>query len=76
MTSPHLVCLDIDGTTVNHEGVMSEPVREAVCRVVDAGHHVTIATGRSSIGTLPVLDRLGLTRKKSRSGRRSRSART
>ena len=61
MTSPHLVCLDIDGTTVNHEGVMSEPVREAVRRVVDAGHHVTIATGRAIIGTLPVLDRLGLT---------------
>ncbi len=61
MTSPHLVCLDIDGTTVNHEGALSEPVREAVRRVADAGHHVTIATGRAIIGTLPVLDRLGLT---------------
>lgn len=60
MTTPHLVCLDIDGTTVNHEGELSEVVREAVRRVADAGHHVTIATGRAIIGTLPVLDRLGL----------------
>ncbi|MFQ6170821.1 HAD family hydrolase [Oryzobacter sp. R7] len=61
MTPPHLVCLDIDGTTVNHEGALSEAVRTAVRRVADAGHHVTIATGRAIIGTLPVLDRLGLT---------------
>lgn len=61
MTPPHLVCLDIDGTTVNHEGALSDAVRTAVRRVADAGHHVTIATGRAIIGTLPVLDRLGLT---------------
>ena len=61
MTTPHLVALDIDGTTVNHEGELSSAVRESVRAVVDAGHHVTIATGRAIIGTLPVLDRLGLT---------------
>ena len=46
MTTPHLVALDIDGTTVNHEGELSEAVRETVRAVADAGHHVTIATGR------------------------------
>ena len=61
MTTPHLVALDIDGTTVNHEGELSAAVRETVRAVADAGHHVTIATGRAIIGTLPVLDRLGLT---------------
>ena len=61
MTTPHLVALDIDGTTVNHEGELSPAVRETVRAVADAGHHVTIATGRAIIGTLPVLDRLGLT---------------
>ncbi len=61
MTTPHLVALDIDGTTVNHEGELSSAVRDVVQRVADAGHHVTIATGRAIIGTLPVLDRLGLT---------------
>jgi hydroxymethylpyrimidine pyrophosphatase-like HAD family hydrolase len=61
MTTPHLVALDIDGTTVNHEGELSDSVRDTVRAVADAGHHVTIATGRAVIGTLPVLDRLGLT---------------
>ena len=61
MTTPHLVALDIDGTTVNHEGELSDAVRDTVRAVADAGHHVTIATGRAVIGTLPVLDRLGLT---------------
>ncbi len=60
MRTPHLVCLDIDGTTVTHEGELSEAVRLAVRAVADNGHHVTIATGRAIIGTLPVLDRLGL----------------
>jgi hydroxymethylpyrimidine pyrophosphatase-like HAD family hydrolase len=61
MSTPHLIALDIDGTTVNHEGALSSGVREAVRAVADAGHHVTIATGRGIIGTLPVLDRLALT---------------
>ena len=61
MTTPHLVALDIDGTTVNHEGELSDAVRETVRAVAAAGHHVTIATGRAIIGTLPVLDKLGLT---------------
>ncbi|MBM6403403.1 HAD family phosphatase [Phycicoccus sp. CSK15P-2] len=61
MTSPYLVCLDIDGTTVDHDGRLHEPVREAVVAVRDAGHHVTLATGRGVVGTLPVLDALGLT---------------
>jgi HAD superfamily hydrolase (TIGR01484 family) len=57
----HLVALDIDGTTVDHDGVMSPGVYDAVLRVVDAGHHVVIATGRTILGTAPVLDKLGLT---------------
>ena len=54
--TPHLVALDIDGTTVNHEGHLSDAVRDAVREVAEAGHHVTIATGRAIVGTLPVLD--------------------
>lgn len=61
MTAAHLVCLDIDGTTVDHDGHLHEPVREAVRAVADAGHHIVLATGRAIIGTLPVLDALGLT---------------
>lgn len=61
MRTPYLVCLDIDGTTVDHDGHLHEPVREAVRAVVDAGHHVTFATGRAIVGTLPVLDSLSIT---------------
>ena len=60
MTTPHLVCLDIDGTTVDHDGHLHDPVRDAVRAVLDAGHHVVLATGRGVVGTLPVLDALGL----------------
>jgi hydroxymethylpyrimidine pyrophosphatase-like HAD family hydrolase len=60
MTPQHLVCLDIDGTTVDHDGKLHTPVREAVRAVADAGHHIVLATGRAIVGTLPVLDSLGL----------------
>lgn len=59
--TPHLVGLDVDGTTITHEGELREPVRAAVRDVVDAGHHIVIATGRAIVGTLPILDRLSLT---------------
>ena len=59
--TPHLVALDVDGTTINHAGEMSPVVRDAVRAVADAGHHVTIATGRSIVATTPILALLGLT---------------
>jgi hydroxymethylpyrimidine pyrophosphatase-like HAD family hydrolase len=60
MTTPHLVALDIDGTTVDHDGVMSPGVADVVQAVAAVGHHVVFATGRTIVGTLPVLDRLGI----------------
>ena len=59
--TPYLVALDVDGTTITHEGELRESVRSAVRDVVEAGHHVVIATGRAILGTLPILDRLGIT---------------
>ena len=55
-----LVALDIDGTVLDIDEVISDRVRTAVADAVAAGTHVVIATGRSLHGTLPVLDRLGL----------------
>jgi hydroxymethylpyrimidine pyrophosphatase-like HAD family hydrolase len=55
-----LVALDIDGTVLDHDSRLSDPVRDAVQAVVDSGRHVVIATGRSLVATLPVLDQLGL----------------
>ena len=55
-----LVALDIDGTVLDHDSRLSDPVRDAVRAVADSGRHVVIATGRSLVATLPVLDQLGL----------------
>ena len=56
-----LIALDVDGTIIDRDERLSERVRAAVGAVAEAGHEVVIATGRSLIATLPVLDRLGLT---------------
>lgn len=55
-----LVAIDIDGTTINHVGALSDEVGRAVTAVVDAGHHLVIATGRSIVATMPVIEMLGL----------------
>lgn len=56
----HLVALDIDGTTLHHDGTLSDEVYRAVRETVAAGHDVVIATGRSLLEAWPVIDALGL----------------
>ncbi|MCV2395984.1 Cof-type HAD-IIB family hydrolase [Actinotalea sp. M2MS4P-6] len=58
---PWLVALDVDGTLLDYDQELSPAVVEAVRQVMDAGHHVVVATGRSVIATLPITTRLGLT---------------
>lgn len=58
----HLIALDVDGTLVDHEGAMTEEVRDAARAVIEAGHDVIIATGRSLGATLPLIRLLGITR--------------
>ena len=55
-----LVALDVDGTLVTYDGVLSPDAREAVQALVAAGHHVVISTGRSIHGTVRVWRELGL----------------
>lgn len=57
---PRLVALDIDGTVVDHDGTLPEPVHAAVQRVLAAGARVVLATGRAWHGTVPIFDQLGL----------------
>ncbi|GAA2816070.1 HAD family hydrolase [Saccharopolyspora taberi] len=60
--TPKLVALDVDGTLLEPDAqVVSEAVGAAVHRAVEAGALVVIATGRSTLGTRPVLAALGLT---------------
>lgn len=55
-----MIALDIDGTLVDHAGVLPDFVRESVARVVAAGVPVVLTTGRSWHGTQPVFEELGL----------------
>ena len=58
---PWLVAIDIDGTMVsNYDDINPGTIRE-VHRLVEAGHRVTIATGRSVPTTLPIVAQLGIT---------------
>jgi Cof subfamily protein (haloacid dehalogenase superfamily) len=57
---PWLVAIDIDGTLVSDYGVLNPWTITEVRRLVDAGHHVTIATGRSEPMTLPIVEELGI----------------
>lgn len=61
-TQNFLVALDVDGTLVDHDGVMTDTVKHAARAVVAAGHEVIISTGRSLGAVLPVLELLGLVR--------------
>lgn len=55
-----LIALDIDGTTITHAGVLSPLVRTSILDVIDAGHHVVIATGRAVVSTMPIIREIGL----------------
>jgi hydroxymethylpyrimidine pyrophosphatase-like HAD family hydrolase len=55
-----LVALDVDGTLMSYDGVISPGVRDAVRAVRDAGAHVVLATGRSAVSVVPVARDLGL----------------
>lgn len=55
-----LVALDIDGTIIHEDETLTQPVHDAVTRAKDAGHLVTLATGRSWESTHPILSALAL----------------
>jgi HAD superfamily hydrolase (TIGR01484 family) len=57
---PRLVALDIDGTLVDRNGFLPDPVAEAVALVIEAGVPVVLSTGRSWHGTKPVFEELHL----------------
>lgn len=60
MTDRWLVALDIDGTTVREDDSLSARVADAVRAVVDAGHLVVLATGRSQSTTVGLAERIGI----------------
>lgn len=56
-----LIGLDVDGTLVDHDGVMSPPMRRVLQKAA-AEHIVVISTGRSLGATLPIVEAAGITR--------------
>ncbi len=60
MSRYRLLALDIDGTLVNSEHALTEPVRQAILRAKQAGLEVVLATGRRYSRTLPLVKPLGL----------------
>ena len=55
-----MVALDIDGTLLDHSGVMPDHIREAVARVLAGRTRVVLSTGRGWDATKPVFDTLTL----------------
>lgn len=60
MTTRWLVGLDVDGTILLPDNSYSPGADAAVARLRDAGHEVTLATGRSWGATASVVERLGI----------------
>jgi hydroxymethylpyrimidine pyrophosphatase-like HAD family hydrolase len=59
-TKRWLVALDIDGTTMREDGVITQAVVAAVRDAEAAGHEVMLSTGRSEGMTVPLLETLGI----------------
>ncbi|WP_109472396.1 HAD family hydrolase [Ornithinimicrobium cavernae] len=57
-----LIALDVDGTILHHDGHLSRRVADAIGALRDAGAHIVIATGRSAVATMPIIEELGLVR--------------
>jgi len=60
VTDGVLVALDIDGTLLGAERTVPDATVAAVQDARRAGHHVVLASGRSLVGILPVVQRLGI----------------
>lgn len=55
-----LFAFDLDKTIVRNDYELPDPIRTAIHRVKDAGHLVTVLTGRPLVATTPFLELLGV----------------
>jgi len=55
-----MVALDVDGTVVDRDGVLAQPMADALALVVAAGVPVVLATGRAWHSTRDLVELLGL----------------
>jgi Cof subfamily protein (haloacid dehalogenase superfamily) len=55
-----LIALDVDGTLLRDDHVLTEAIREAVQETAVRGAQIVLCTGRGPSGALPILSELGL----------------
>lgn len=55
-----LLALDMDGTLLNDEQIITPKTVEWIRKAVDAGVHVCLSTGRASQSAMPYAEQLGL----------------
>ncbi|MEN2767660.1 Cof-type HAD-IIB family hydrolase [Ornithinibacillus xuwenensis] len=60
MTKQHLIALDLDGTLLSDQKVISEKNKQILFRAMDEGHIVVIATGRPHRASIQYYKELGL----------------
>jgi len=60
MFEPGLIALDLDGTLLTHDKLISDPNRAAVRRAIDAGIAVVLASGRMHEATVRYAHILGM----------------
>ncbi len=58
---PHLIVLDLDGTLLTDEKVITDKTAQALQQAEQLGHHVALATGRPYRATAPYYQQLNLT---------------
>ncbi|MEM7806843.1 MAG: HAD family hydrolase [Planctomycetota bacterium] len=59
MSGRKLIAIDLDGTLLGPDGLVSEATRDAYSQVLGAGHEVVIATGRTWYESTSVVDAIG-----------------
>ncbi len=58
---PHLIVLDLDGTLLTDQKIITDKTANTLMEAKSKGHHVMIATGRPYRATEPYYKQLGLT---------------
>ncbi|WP_246938632.1 Cof-type HAD-IIB family hydrolase [Bacillus pinisoli] len=61
MIKPHLIAVDLDGTLLTEEKVISDRTKMVLQNAMNEGHHVVIATGRPFRSSHSYYKELGLT---------------
>ncbi|MDF2607643.1 MAG: Cof-type family hydrolase [Bacillales bacterium] len=60
MNNKHMIALDLDGTLLNDDKVISSKTKAILGRLKEAGHEIVIATGRPNRGSINYYNELAL----------------